>query len=34
MITPSQITIENEIVDIAAVERLAHQMRAEAMARF
>ena len=34
MITVSKITIDNEVVDIAAIEANAHKMRAEAMAAF
>lgn len=34
MIIPSQITIENEVIDIAAVEARARKLRAEAMAEF
>ncbi len=30
----SKITINNEVVDIAAIEAKAHQMRAEALAEF
>ena len=30
----SKITINNEVVDVVAIEAKAHQMRAEAMAEF
>jgi hypothetical protein len=34
MVTVNQITINNEVVDIAAIEAQARQMRAEALAEF
>ena len=34
MIIPTQIVIENETIDIAAIEARARQLRAETMAEF
>jgi hypothetical protein len=34
MITPRKININNEIIDIAAIEANARKMRAEALAEF
>lgn len=34
MIMPRKITINNEIIDIAAIEANARKMRAEALAEF
>ncbi len=34
MSTVKQITINNEIIDIAAIEARAHKLRAEAIAEF
>ena len=34
MIIPTQIVIENETIDIAAIEAHARQLRAETMAEF